>query len=173
MQKVCSVLISPTNSLYCALSFPTNKVFPLSELDGQGTQPADTHHSDGATAAKLSPQHRKPDGSSQDVPQAYLQSINQLLVEKMAGSAVCFLYLPLPPGDSSQHMAYLQQLQILTDGLPPTLLVHGESLVTSTALWKSETWWRKQELQCLSAPFTSINARESDKSMLFVNKKQE
>uniref|UniRef100_A0A8B9FAW2 Solute carrier family 12 member 9 n=1 Tax=Amazona collaria TaxID=241587 RepID=A0A8B9FAW2_9PSIT len=47
---------------------------------------------------------------------------------------VRFLYLPRPPADTSLYPLYLHQLELLTRGLGPTVLVHGVSAVTSTQL---------------------------------------
>jgi hypothetical protein len=59
-------------------------------------------------------------------------SVNQLLREHSEQTAACFLYLPVPPhGDDP---TYLQLLTELTADLPPTILVHGVSPVTSTTL---------------------------------------
>jgi hypothetical protein len=63
-------------------------------------------------------------------------SVNQLLREHSEQTAACFLYLPVPPrGDeATMYPTYLQLLTELTADLPPTILVHGVSPVTSTTL---------------------------------------
>ncbi|EMP41572.1 Solute carrier family 12 member 9 [Chelonia mydas] len=48
--------------------------------------------------------------------------------------AVRFLYLPRPPADTAAYERYLEQLEILTRDLGPTLLVHGLTPVTCTEL---------------------------------------
>lgn len=76
------------------------------------------------------------------LPESYLRSFNDLLLKNSGRSAVIFLNMPLPPQIVQQnstvnedHMKlYLKSLQIITDHLPPILLVHGISSVISTAL---------------------------------------
>ena len=51
-----------------------------------------------------------------------------------SGTAVVFLYLPRPPADFTQHEEYLRCLELMSDSLPPTVLVHGLHPVTSTTL---------------------------------------
>ncbi|KAJ8267158.1 hypothetical protein GJAV_G00139210 [Gymnothorax javanicus] len=64
----------------------------------------------------------------------FLSGVNRLLVEHSAQAAVRFLYLPRPPGDSSQSQPYLAQLEAVTRNLGPTLLIHGLTKVTCTEL---------------------------------------
>ncbi|CAM9673164.1 unnamed protein product [Lampetra fluviatilis] len=71
----------------------------------------------------------------------YLRAVNRLvlgqeLVEQTGAAegrqcAVRFLYLPRPPADPAGYERYLRQLETITDGLGPTLLIHGVSQVTS------------------------------------------
>uniref|UniRef100_S4RJ91 Solute carrier family 12 member 9 n=1 Tax=Petromyzon marinus TaxID=7757 RepID=S4RJ91_PETMA len=71
----------------------------------------------------------------------YLRAVNRLvlgqeLVEQTGTAdgrqcAVRFLYLPRPPADPAGYERYLHQLETITDGLGPTLLIHGVSQVTS------------------------------------------
>ncbi|XP_053119704.1 solute carrier family 12 member 9 [Hemicordylus capensis] len=68
------------------------------------------------------------------VTDEYLTSVNHLLLKQGGQTAVRFLYLPRPPADTSQYKRYLEQLQILTTGLGPTLLIHGLTPVTCTEL---------------------------------------
>ncbi|XP_062993929.1 solute carrier family 12 member 9 [Elgaria multicarinata webbii] len=68
------------------------------------------------------------------VTDEYLASVNGLLQQQGGQTAVRFLYLPRPPADTSQHERYLEQLEILTTGLGPTLLIHGLTPVTCTEL---------------------------------------
>lgn len=57
-----------------------------------------------------------------------------------ADTAVCFLNMPATPTDShgeeniENYEKYVNALRLLTDGMPPTLLVYGISSVISTAL---------------------------------------
>ncbi|XP_048361902.1 solute carrier family 12 member 9-like [Sphaerodactylus townsendi] len=64
----------------------------------------------------------------------YLGAVNRLIREQNSAPTVRFLYLPRPPADTSLYQRYLEQLEVLTRGLGPTLLVHGVSAVTSTEL---------------------------------------
>ncbi|XP_070538625.1 solute carrier family 12 member 9-like [Ptychodera flava] len=64
----------------------------------------------------------------------YLRSINDLVRKQQENTVVTFCYLPLPPADKKLHRRYLQQLDVMTENLKPTLLVHGINAVTSTAL---------------------------------------
>ncbi|KAL1246026.1 Solute carrier family 12 member [Trichinella spiralis] len=56
-----------------------------------------------------------------------LRRFNQLLRDSSEMAGVLFLKLPPPPADPSLSDSYLKGLQCLTDGLPPTLLIHGIS----------------------------------------------
>ena len=59
--------------------------------------------------------------------------INHMLLEhSSSNTAVVFLYLPLPPNERNHE--YMSALSTVTDSLPPTVLVHGISPVTSTNL---------------------------------------
>ncbi|XP_076866953.1 solute carrier family 12 member 9 [Brachyhypopomus gauderio] len=63
-----------------------------------------------------------------------LRAVNTLLREHSLSAAVRFLYLPRPPDNSSQSQQYLSQLEIISQGLGPTLLIHGLTPVTCTDL---------------------------------------
>ncbi|XP_071945617.1 solute carrier family 12 member 9-like [Antedon mediterranea] len=69
-----------------------------------------------------------------DISTDYLKGINQLIKQEVENTAMTFCYLPLPPADTAQHLQYLHLLDILTDQLPPTVLVHGIREVTSKDL---------------------------------------
>ena len=58
--------------------------------------------------------------------------VNSLLLQNSASTAVMFLHLPLPTNDTSSD--YLSALSLLTENLPPVILVHGISPVTSVNL---------------------------------------
>ncbi|KAH8869046.1 Solute carrier family 12 member 9 [Schistosoma japonicum] len=61
--------------------------------------------------------------------------LNQLLLSHChPATTALFLYLPKPNSDLSLADCYLNQLSILTDALPPTLLAHGLHEVTSAEL---------------------------------------
>lgn len=69
------------------------------------------------------------------LPRPYLQSFHDLLIRNSGQSSVVFLNMPLPPQDQSKYAEYLECLEMITENMPPTLLVHGISSVISTALW--------------------------------------
>ncbi|EJD75313.1 amino acid permease [Loa loa] len=71
---------------------------------------------------------------SVDLPLPYLTALNDLIKKNSGDAAVCLLNLPTPPKEVSRSEQYLEVIRHLTDGLPPTLLVHGLSSVISTAL---------------------------------------
>lgn len=64
----------------------------------------------------------------------FVRSLNRMLVDRSERTAVNFLYLPNVPRHEDQYEAYLSNLEMLTDGLPPTLLVHGNDQVVSTSI---------------------------------------
>lgn len=64
----------------------------------------------------------------------YLRAVNELVITQAANTAVRFLYLPRPPADTSQYERYLEQLELMTRDLGPTLLIHGLTPVTCTDL---------------------------------------
>nr|XP_032642348.1 solute carrier family 12 member 9-like [Chelonoidis abingdonii] len=68
------------------------------------------------------------------VTDEYLAAVNALVLQQGGQVAVRFLYLPRPPADTSMYERYLEQLEILTRDLGPTLLVHGLTPVTCTEL---------------------------------------
>ncbi|KAM8902628.1 solute carrier family 12 member 9 isoform 2-T2 [Spinachia spinachia] len=65
----------------------------------------------------------------------YLSAVNRLILDSARPApAVRFLYLPRPPADTSRYTTYLQQLQLMTRDLGPTLLIHGVTPVITTDL---------------------------------------
>ncbi|XP_041750675.2 solute carrier family 12 member 9 isoform X1 [Coregonus clupeaformis] len=71
---------------------------------------------------------------AQALSEDFLSAVNSMLMEHSAEAAVRFLYLPRPPAHSSQSPKYLSQLEAVTYGLGPTLLIHGLTPVTCTEL---------------------------------------
>jgi potassium/chloride transporter 9 len=63
-----------------------------------------------------------------------LSSVNCMLREHSVSTAVTYLYLPEPPLSSAEYLPYFQKLSLLSDGLGPSVLVHGISPVTSTTI---------------------------------------
>uniref|UniRef100_A0A3Q3W0R3 Solute carrier family 12 member 9 n=1 Tax=Mola mola TaxID=94237 RepID=A0A3Q3W0R3_MOLML len=65
----------------------------------------------------------------------YLSAVNKLILDTIQPSpAVRFLYLPRPPADTRRYTTYLHQLELLTQDLGPTLLIHGVTPVITTDL---------------------------------------
>lgn len=65
----------------------------------------------------------------------YLVAVNRLILDQAIPSpAVRFLYLPRPPADTRRYANYLHQLDLLTQDLGPTLLIHGVTPVITTDL---------------------------------------
>lgn len=64
----------------------------------------------------------------------FLSAVNCMLLEHSSQAAVRFLYLPRPPPQHGQLQRYLAQLEAVTNGLGPTLLIHGVTPVTYTDL---------------------------------------
>jgi len=68
-----------------------------------------------------------------NISRAYLLNVNQIMREQSEQTALTFVYLPPPPRVKNSGQ-YLQCLTELTADLPPTVMVHGVSAVTSTTL---------------------------------------
>ncbi|KAK5606533.1 hypothetical protein CRENBAI_019488 [Crenichthys baileyi] len=65
----------------------------------------------------------------------YLAAVNKLILDQASPPpAVRFLYLPRPPADTRRYATYLHQLDLLTQDLGPTLLIHGVTPVITTDL---------------------------------------
>ncbi|XP_049432855.1 solute carrier family 12 member 9 [Epinephelus fuscoguttatus] len=65
----------------------------------------------------------------------YLSAVNKLILDSARPApAVRFLYLPRPPADTRRYTTYLHQLELLTQDLGPTLLIHGVTPVITTDL---------------------------------------
>ncbi|KAM4689945.1 solute carrier family 12 member 9-like, partial [Rhinophrynus dorsalis] len=77
----------------------------------------------------------QPGLTREPISTGYLSAANRAVAEEGGvEAAVRFLYLPRPPADSSLHERYLEELDALTAGLGPTLLIHGLTPVTCTEL---------------------------------------
>uniref|UniRef100_H2Y8I7 Solute carrier family 12 member 9 n=1 Tax=Ciona savignyi TaxID=51511 RepID=H2Y8I7_CIOSA len=63
-----------------------------------------------------------------------IKKMNSLIRSQHQSTAVTFLYLPTPPTSTDQCEDYLDMLTQISDGLGPTLFVHGLSHVISTTL---------------------------------------
>uniref|UniRef100_A0A8C5WK49 Solute carrier family 12 member 9 n=1 Tax=Leptobrachium leishanense TaxID=445787 RepID=A0A8C5WK49_9ANUR len=88
------------------------------------------------TVAELRGQNEVTQGlTRQPISTEYLTAANRAVAEEGGGeAAVRFLYLPRPPADASLHERYLEELEVLTEALGPTLLIHGLTPVTCTEL---------------------------------------
>jgi len=76
-----------------------------------------------------------PNFSGNALPEEdHVKRINGVIREQCSSTAVVFLYLPRPPSDFTEHEEYLRCLEMMTDSLPPAILVHGLHPVTSTTL---------------------------------------
>ncbi|XP_054612475.1 solute carrier family 12 member 9-like isoform X2 [Dunckerocampus dactyliophorus] len=63
----------------------------------------------------------------------YIHAVNNLIRRHGAPQpAVRFLYLPHPPADRRRYRAYLHQVDLLSQDLGPTLLIHGVTPVVTT-----------------------------------------
>mmetsp|Transcript_20926 Transcript_20926/g.26475 ORF Transcript_20926/g.26475 Transcript_20926/m.26475 type:complete len:150 (+) Transcript_20926:1095-1544(+) len=59
--------------------------------------------------------------------------INQIL--KSQSELTCSMFLPLPPlPEEGSADSYIAELELLTDGLPPVMLVHGSQSVVCSDL---------------------------------------
>ncbi|XP_069572575.1 solute carrier family 12 member 9 isoform X1 [Brachyistius frenatus] len=84
--------------------------------------------------------HPRPNGELSSEPtlsalsEDFLSAVNCMLMEQSSQAAVRFLYLPRPPAHHGRSQQYLAQLEAVTNGLGPTLLIHGVTPVTYTGL---------------------------------------
>ncbi|XP_021924714.1 solute carrier family 12 member 9 isoform X2 [Zootermopsis nevadensis] len=112
----------------------------IQEVPGWGQQAAVLQG--GSVLEQMSPhprRHRADSFKNEQLDNAvrvYLLSVNQLLRQHSEQTVASFLYLPVPPHgeEAAVYPTYLQLLTELTADLPPTVLVHGVSAVTSTTL---------------------------------------
>jgi len=97
-------------------------------------------YEDSGHAASASVEHSKAEkaavdpGQYQQVPNEYLQGINSLIRDNSRDTTVTFMYLAIPPSEAQQHPRYIEQYEWITKDIPPTVLVHGVSSVTTTVL---------------------------------------
>ena len=71
------------------------------------------------------------------LPNTYVQEVNNVIrFHTSSNTAVCFVYLPEMPSmaDESNLKKYLNQLTLLTNDLPPSVLVRGQHEVITSAL---------------------------------------
>lgn len=79
--------------------------------------------------------HEALSSNAAQLTDEYIHAVNDLIRSHGAPPpAVRFLYLPHPPADKSRYGAYLRQLDLLSQDLGPTLLIHGVTPVITTDL---------------------------------------
>ncbi|OQR66987.1 solute carrier family 12 member 9-like [Tropilaelaps mercedesae] len=96
-------------------------------------------HNNGAGGQHQQQQPQTEGGANfgNNVSDSYLSECNAMMREHSERTAVLFVYLPQRGGrnkSDKERLRYLDQLTLLTRELPPTLMVHGISPVTSTTL---------------------------------------
>lgn len=94
------------------------------------TIPSHNETSDKSIPNSSAKRHQPFDAGDED----FLSNVNTMIQDHSRSTSVVFLYLPVPPPDRQHRKGYLNRLDTLTAGLPPTLLVHGISPVTSVTL---------------------------------------
>ncbi|KAF8363122.1 hypothetical protein PRIPAC_90045 [Pristionchus pacificus] len=73
-----------------------------------------------------------PQDPRAELSSTYVRAFNDMVRQYSSDAALCFLSLPAPPDDETER--YLERLRLLSNSLPPTLLVHGLTSVISTSL---------------------------------------
>ena len=77
------------------------------------------------------------------IPDEFMAASNKLILERCKNTAITFMYIQKPPISAERvdenevnkmRIRYFELLSILTENLPPTVLVHGLHAVTSTAI---------------------------------------
>lgn len=68
------------------------------------------------------------------VLEQHIKPINRMLVDRSQETAVSFLYLPKAPKSEKYYENYLESLTMLTENMPPSLLIHGNDQVVSTSI---------------------------------------
>lgn len=66
--------------------------------------------------------------------QEYYGQVKQHITNYSSGSHLIFMYFPTPPSNRNKYAQYWNNLTEMTDNLPPTILVHGITEVTSVTL---------------------------------------
>lgn len=75
-----------------------------------------------------------PPDSDPILSDSYPVEVNRMIKHESSETAVVFVYLPAPPSTERKQVTYLRQLDLLTQDLPPTVLVHGLQPVICTSL---------------------------------------
>ncbi|XP_030071547.1 solute carrier family 12 member 9 [Microcaecilia unicolor] len=94
------------------------------------------YHKQKPTGTAVEEAHMNSSRDSTQISEEYLRTVNQMILHQnfFYTPAVRFLYLPQPPANKGLYNNYLKQLDLMTSGLGPILLIHGVSAVTSTEL---------------------------------------
>lgn len=102
--------------------------------DGKAQSSPEVNDGGAAAAAAECVQQNFPSNTTL-LSDDFLCAVNLLIRENGdPPPAVRFLYLPRPPADTRRYSSYLHQLDLLSQDLGPTLLIHGVTPVITTAL---------------------------------------
>ncbi|KAJ7377254.1 hypothetical protein OS493_030065 [Desmophyllum pertusum] len=64
----------------------------------------------------------------------WYRTVNQLIKVHSADAFVVFTGLPHPPNEENMAQQFIQDITVLSDNLPPVMMVYGKSTVVSTSL---------------------------------------
>lgn len=64
----------------------------------------------------------------------WYRTVNQLIRTHSAEAFVVFTGLPHPPHEENMAQQFIQDITVLSDNLPPLMMVYGKSTVVSTSL---------------------------------------
>ncbi|KAL9981220.1 hypothetical protein ACROYT_G009894 [Oculina patagonica] len=64
----------------------------------------------------------------------WYRTVNQLIKVHSADAFVVFTGLPHPPHEENMAQQFIQDITVLSDNLPPVMMVYGKSLVVNTSL---------------------------------------
>uniref|UniRef100_A0A3Q3FNK8 Solute carrier family 12 member 9 n=1 Tax=Labrus bergylta TaxID=56723 RepID=A0A3Q3FNK8_9LABR len=123
----------------CALGPPGGATLAATRRGGKKSQTPDGNEQNNLGAVKEEENEEEyvnsfPSNATR-LSDEYLSAVNKLIKEAAKPApAVRFLYLPRPPADTRRYTTYLQQLELLTQDLGPTLLIHGVTPVITTDL---------------------------------------
>lgn len=60
--------------------------------------------------------------------------MNSLILQQTTDTVVTFIYLPPPPKDDGAAEDYFRKIDVISKNLPPSIFVHGVSVVNTTSL---------------------------------------
>lgn len=119
--------------LWDHITSPLNQ--SITDLTQTSIYNANDYYQSGDHSAQDGPEIGEEQQESFVLEDGFLHNVNTMIQEHSSNTATVFLYLPPPPAIKAETPQYLEHLDLLTANLPPTLLVHGISPVTSTTLW--------------------------------------